>query len=85
MYNKDAACNIWSPRLTSEVNLPILFILLAVSGLTVCSSPAPQSAAERRQVQARVSPLLVLHVPIVARTAPRRSGQSVFPLVHGCI
>ncbi len=32
------------------------FLIGYTNRLTVCASPAPRSAAERRQVQARVSP-----------------------------
>ena len=48
-------------RLTSKNTSNVRFILRVLlwrsSRLTACASPAPRSAAERRQVQARVSPL----------------------------
>ena len=44
-------------RNTSNVRFIVRFLLWQSSRPTVCASPAPRSAAERRQVQARVSPL----------------------------
>jgi hypothetical protein len=56
----DAGAQADNIRLTSKNTINVRFILRVLLGQssrpTVCASPAPRSAAERRQVQARVMP-----------------------------